>query len=95
MTIKTKDIEHVASLAHLDVNNAGFERLAQDMQEIVAMVNQLQQLDLDLTANTMDINHKNAFREDIAMLEYTPDQLIEPNAPDFRAGGIVVPRVVE
>ena len=95
MTIETKEIEHIASLAHLDVNGAGFERLAQDMQEIVAMVNQLQQLDLDLTADTLDINHNNAFREDIAVLEYTPDQLIAPNAPDFRAGGVVVPRVVE
>lgn len=95
MTIETKEIEHIASLAHLDVNGAGFERLAQDMQEIVAMVNQLQQLDLDLTADTLDINHKNAFREDIGVLGYTPDQLIAPNAPDFRAGGVVVPRVVE
>ncbi len=95
MTISSKEIEHIASLAHLDIHNAGFERLAQDMQEIVSMVNQLQQLDLDTVTDTMETHHKNVFREDIAVLEYTPDQLIEPNAPDFRAGGIVVPRVVE
>ena len=27
--------------------------------------------------------------------EYTPAELLEPNAPDFRAGGVAVPRVVE
>ena len=26
---------------------------------------------------------------------FTPDELIEPNAPDFQCGGVAVPRVVE
>ncbi len=38
---------------------------------------------------------KNAFHEDEVIQEYTPDKLIEPNAPDFQCGGVAVPRVVE
>ena len=43
----------------------------------------------------IDTERKNAFHEDAVIQEYTPDELIEPNAPDFQAGGVAVPRVVE
>ena len=43
----------------------------------------------------INTERKNAFHEDVVVQEYTPDALIEPNAPDFQAGGVAVPRVVE
>ena len=90
MAISRKEIEHIASLARLDSTGGIFDRLADDMQGIVAMVDKLAELDLgDIT------ERKNAFHEDEVIQEYTPDKLIEPNAPDFQCGGVAVPRVVE
>lgn len=95
MAIDRKEIEHIASLARLDINGAHFERLMEDMQGIVAMVDQLQGLELDDMTDGINTERKNVFREDVVKQEYTPDELLRINAPDFRAGGIVVPRVVE
>lgn len=95
MAIERKEIEHIASLARLDISGTHFERLAEDMHGIVAMVDQLQKLDLGDVTDVIDTERKNAFREDVAVQEYTPDQLIQLNAPDFQAGGVAVPRVVE
>lgn len=95
MAIERKEIEHIASLARLDISGAQFERLTQDMQGIIAMVNQLQALDLGDIADEINTERKNVFREDIAFQEYTPETLVKINAPDFQAGGVAVPRVVE
>ena len=38
MAISRKEIEHIASLARLDSTGGIFDRLADDMQGIVAMV---------------------------------------------------------
>lgn len=95
MAIERKEIEHIAKLARLDISGEKFEHLATDMQGIVAMVDQLQGLNLDDINDVIDTERKNAFHEDIAVQEYTPEELIAPNAPDFQAGGVAVPRVVE
>ena len=88
MAISRKEIEHIASLARLDSTGGIFDRLADAMQGIVAMV------DGDIT-DGINTERKNAFHEDEVIQEYTPDKLIEPNAPDFQCGGVAVPRVVE
>lgn len=95
MAITRKDIEHIAVLARLDMSGESFDRLAEDMQNIVGMVDQLQSLDLGDITDVINTERKNAFHEDVAVQEYTPEQLIAPNAPDFQAGGVAVPRVVE
>lgn len=95
MAITRKDIEHIAVLARLDMSGESFDRLAEDMQNIVGMVDQLQSLDLGDITDVINTERKNALREDAPVQEYTPEELIKPNAPDFQAGGIAVPRVVE
>lgn len=95
MAITRKEIEHIAALAHLDVSGEHFERLAEDMQSIVGMVDRLQDLDLGEITDVINTERKNALRDDVPVQEYTPAELLEPNAPDFRAGGVAVPRVVE
>ena len=92
MAISRKEIEHIASLARLDSSEGIFDRLADDMQGIV---DKLAELDLGDITDVIDTERKNAFHEDAVIQEYTPDELIEPNAPDFQAGGVAVPRVVE
>lgn len=95
MAISRQEIEHIASLARLDATSGSFDRLAEDMQNIVSMVDKLAELDLGDITDVINTDRKNAFHEDVVIQEYTPDQLIEPNAPDFQAGGVAVPRVVE
>ncbi len=65
------------------------------MQSIVAMVDKLQALDLGDISDVINTERKNALREDVPQKAYTPDELLRPNAPDFQAGGVSVPRVVE
>ena len=55
----------------------------------------LGQLDLGDITDVINTERKNAFHEDEVIQEFTPDELIEPNAPDFQCGGVAVPRVVE
>ena len=95
MAITRKDIEHIAVLARLDMSGESFDRLAEDMQNIVGMVDQLQSLDLGDITDVINTERKNALREDAPVQEYTPEELVKPNAPDFQAGGVAVPRVVE
>lgn len=95
MAISRKEIEHIAVLARLDSNGGIFDRLAEDMQNIVHMVDKLQQLDLGDITDQIDTERKNALREDVPHADGNPDTLIKPNAPDFQAGGVAVPRVVE
>lgn len=95
MAISRKEIEHIAKLARLDSNGDIFERLAEDMQGIVGMVDKLQQLDLGDITDQLDLQHKNALRADTVQPDGNPEALLRPNAPDFQAGGVAVPRVVE
>ncbi|WP_283675328.1 Asp-tRNA(Asn)/Glu-tRNA(Gln) amidotransferase subunit GatC [Butyricicoccus sp. Marseille-Q5471] len=95
MAISRKEIEHIAVLARLDSNGGIFDRLAEDMQGIVGMVDKLAELDLGDITDVINTERKNAFHEDVVVQEFTPDELVKPNAPDFQAGGVAVPRVVE
>lgn len=95
MAISRGEIEHIAVLARLDSNGGVFDRLAEDMQGIVGMVDKLAGLDLGDITDVIDTERKNAFHEDEVIQEFTPDELVAPNAPDFQAGGVAVPRVVE
>jgi len=95
LAITRQEIEHIAVLARLDSTGGIFDRLAEDMQGIVGMVDKLQELQLDNIDDVIDTERKNAFHEDVPVTVFTPDQLIAPNAPTFEAGGVSVPRVVE
>lgn len=95
LAISRQEIEHIAVLARLDSTGGVFDRLAEDMQGIVGMVDKLQELQLDDINDVINTENKNAFHEDVPFTDYTPEQLIAPNAPAFEAGGVAVPRVVE
>lgn len=95
MAITRQEIEHIAALARLDSTGGIFDQLAEDMQGIVAMVDKLQELQLDNLNDVISTERKNAFHEDVPVQSFTPDKLIAPNAPTFEAGGVSVPRVVE
>ena len=76
MAISRKEIEHIAVLARLDSNGGIFDRLAEDMQGIVGMVDKLQQLDLGDITDQIDTERVNALREDVAIAVLHPIRTI-------------------
>lgn len=94
MAITRENIEYIAKLARLDLSGEHFEQLAHDMQGIVGMVDKLQELDLGEITESIDLEMKNALRDDISRPSYSRDALMK-NAPCQEAGGVSVPRVVE
>lgn len=95
MAITREEIEHIAKLARLDANGGIFDKLAEDMQGIVAMVDELAGLELGDITDVIDTERKNALRQDTPQPDSDPETLLRPNAPSFEAGGVSVPRVVE
>lgn len=87
-----KQIEHMAKLSRLDISD--IENLNTSISNVINMMNDLQTLDLsDMHADT-SADIKNSFREDIVINDCNIEMLRQ-NAPEFEAGGISVPKVVE
>ncbi|MBQ6058802.1 MAG: Asp-tRNA(Asn)/Glu-tRNA(Gln) amidotransferase subunit GatC [Clostridia bacterium] len=93
MKITHDEIRHIARLARIEIPEDQFDKLAQDMENIVDMVAQLQQVDL----SDMELNLSaqcNIFREDEPMPSM-PREAVLQNAPAKEAGCVLVPRVME
>lgn len=94
MAITRENVEYIANLARLDPKGKGFDKIAEDMQGIVSMVDQLQELDLGDITDVIDTEIKNAMREDVPVPSYDKEDILA-NAPSVECGGVSVPRVVE
>lgn len=58
MAITRENVEYIANLARLDPKGEGFDQIAEDMQNIVAMVDQLQELELGDITDIIDTDRK-------------------------------------
>ena len=86
------DIRHIAKLSRLKISDDKFAKFENEMKGIVDMVNTLPQLGEDLA---IDENNVMQLREDIAETgKFTRDELFQ-NAPQVKAGCLVVPKTVE
>ncbi|HBI64914.1 MAG TPA: Asp-tRNA(Asn)/Glu-tRNA(Gln) amidotransferase subunit GatB [Clostridiales bacterium] len=94
MAITRENVEYIANLARLDPKGEGFDQIAEDMQNIVAMVDQLQELELGDITDIIDTDRKNAMREDVPVESFDKETILA-NAPCVECGGVSVPRVVE
>jgi aspartyl-tRNA(Asn)/glutamyl-tRNA(Gln) amidotransferase subunit C len=86
------DIKHIAKLSRLRVNDDEVEKFTQDMENIVSMIENLPQL--DDTGALVDPTNPMILREDVAEHRFRRDELMQ-NAPQKKAGCVVVPKVVE
>jgi aspartyl-tRNA(Asn)/glutamyl-tRNA(Gln) amidotransferase subunit C len=94
MSISRQDVLHVASLARLDLDEAGLDTYAQQLTEILAYVAQLERIDtagVPPTANAVALH--NAFREDRRLSHLEPAKALA-NAPWAEDGGFIVPKIV-
>jgi aspartyl-tRNA(Asn)/glutamyl-tRNA(Gln) amidotransferase subunit C len=92
----TKDvIEHVASLARLNLTVREKEKLTLEMANIVSYMDKLNELD---TSNVVPTAHvmpiRNVFREDKVFKSYEREKILA-NAPSRENGCFKVPKVVE
>jgi aspartyl-tRNA(Asn)/glutamyl-tRNA(Gln) amidotransferase subunit C len=93
MSVSPRDVQHVARLAELAVDDAELPALTAQMDRIVSFVAQLSELgDLDGVASYLGGPERTPLREDVVR----PAELARPPAaiaPEFVDGFFVVPKV--
>lgn len=95
MKVSIKDVEYVAALSRLIINDEEKEQFAHDLNDILMYAEKLSELDtsdVEPTAHVLPMN--NVFREDVAKPSMNRDKILE-NAPESYNGCFVVPKVVE
>ncbi len=86
------DIRYISKLARIKIEDDKLEKFEKDMQSIVDMVENLPEINEELT---IDRNNAMRLREDVAETnKFTREELMK-NAPMVQAGCLVVPKTVE
>ncbi len=86
------DIQHIAKLSRLFIEEEKVEKFQKEMQSIVAMCEKLPPMDGEYTA--VDPSNPMRLRQDLVKPSLNREQLLQ-NAPQTQAGCVVVPKVVE
>jgi aspartyl-tRNA(Asn)/glutamyl-tRNA(Gln) amidotransferase subunit C len=91
MKIDRDEARRVAGLAHLEFDDAGLDRMASEMTKILTYIDQLTEVDVE------SFEEGDAavtpFREDEPRPS-TDRELVARNAPEWRDGFFVVPKVI-
>lgn len=87
------DVQHLAKLARLRIEDDKLAKFEKDMESIVTMVEQLPDVSGD--AWNLDPNHPMKLREDTEGTDKLPRAELLSNAPQMQAGCVVVPKTVE
>ena len=87
------DINHIAKLARLKMDEQQAEKFARQMEGIIDMVDKLPAI--EGVAIGLDPDNPMKLREDIAIPSEAKRADILANAPQVEAGCVVVPRIVE
>ncbi len=93
--ITKQDVEYVAGLAQLRLDDAAKERLVREMGDILAYMDQLNELD---TSNVEPMMHAmemtNVFRQDVVEPSLPREEALM-NAPVHDGEYFIVPRILE
>ncbi|MFB0918800.1 MAG: Asp-tRNA(Asn)/Glu-tRNA(Gln) amidotransferase subunit GatC [Clostridiaceae bacterium] len=95
MSVSKKDVEHIAELARLKFTDEGMESLANDLNNILVYVEELQKVNTDeakITVNPVYI--ENRFREDVVVEGFDSEKSLM-NAPGRIEDYFLVPSVFE
>ncbi|MFH1155913.1 MAG: Asp-tRNA(Asn)/Glu-tRNA(Gln) amidotransferase subunit GatC [Pseudomonadota bacterium] len=94
MKITQHDVEAIANLARLDVDDASVSRFAEQMNRILHYIDILKNVDIDgVPLASGAAMQQNVFREDIVKPSPGPDVTLA-NAPQRDDDFYTVPRVV-
>ena len=95
MSVCIKDVEYVAELARLSFDEKEKQGLAEDVNQILAYVEKLGELDTekeDIIVNPYYI--ENRFREDEVVPSINLEDVLK-NAPDSLEEYVVVPKIIK
>ncbi len=91
--ITREEAKRIAELAHLDFDDAALERMAAEMTKILTYIDQLREVETsDKSVGATPTG--TPLREDVAR-PGIPRDAVERNAPSWRDGYFVVPKVIE
>ncbi|MCE5212463.1 MAG: Asp-tRNA(Asn)/Glu-tRNA(Gln) amidotransferase subunit GatC [Deltaproteobacteria bacterium] len=95
MKISSQEVEYVAHLARLEINEKEKEKFTSQLNDILLYIDKLNELD---TKGVEPMSHAiavtNAFREDKTSTSIGTEQTLT-NAPDARGEFFRVPKVIE
>ena len=94
MKITAQEVQKVAELARLDIDDSQVDHLAEQLAAILDYMDKLSEVDtsdIDPTAHAIELT--NAFRED-AVHEHLDREKSLANAPQREEGSFVVPKVI-
>lgn len=95
MSITTKDVQHVAKLARLNLTPEEENMFTGQLNAILQYAEKLKELDTEDVEPTTHVLHlSNVMREDVAR-ESLPIEKVLLNAPDEENGQFKVPAVLE
>lgn len=86
------DIKHIAKLARLRIEDDQLDKFESEMQNIVGMVEKLPDIQEEMT---LDPDNPMILRKDVAVQDKFTRQELMQNAPQVKAGCLVVPKTVE
>lgn len=93
--ITLEDVEYVASLAHLRLDDEAKHRLVKEMGDILTYVDKLAELDTDGIEPMMHVlDLTNIFREDVVTGSLDRDAALR-NAPKTDGEYFLVPRILD
>jgi aspartyl-tRNA(Asn)/glutamyl-tRNA(Gln) amidotransferase subunit C len=95
MAISREDVEHVARLARLGLDDQEVERMTSQLAHILDAMQALGQLDTSAIPPTAQvIPLQNVMRDDVSRPCLSPEDVLR-NAPATRDGQFLVPPVLE
>ena len=95
MEITKKDVEHIASLSMLNLSDEEVSGYAKDMQEIIAFVDQINELDTEnIEESAFALDSYNVFRKD-EIKESLDRELVMQNAPSSNGVAFQLPPIIE
>lgn len=86
------DIKHIAKLARLRIEDDQLDKFESEMESIVGMVEKLPDIQDEMT---LDPDNPMILRKDVAVQDKFTRQELMQNAPQVKAGCLVVPKTVE
>lgn len=86
------DIKHIAKLARLRIEDDQLDKFESEMQNIVGMVEKLPDIQDEMT---LDPDNPMILRKDVAVQDKFTRQELMQNAPQVKAGCLVVTKTVE
>ena len=86
------DIKHIAKLARLRIEDDQLDKFESEVEAIVGMVEKLPDIQDEMT---LDPDNPMILRKDVAVQDKFTRQELMQNAPQVKAGCLVVPKTVE